>query len=78
MLSLEYCQRMKSIILVHGAWHGGWVWHQVADALREMGHTVTTPTLTGLGERRQGFRGAASPNQQKEQQPEHACVSKFC
>ena len=42
----------RNYVLVHGAWHGGWVWHQVADALREMGHTVTTPTLTGLGERR--------------------------
>ena len=42
----------RNYVLVHGAWHGGWVWHQVADVLREMGHTVTTPTLTGLGERR--------------------------
>src|SRR5208282_6323165 len=39
-------------VLLHGAWHGGWVWRDVASGLRAMGHAVTTPTLTGLGERR--------------------------
>jgi pimeloyl-ACP methyl ester carboxylesterase len=43
----------RTYVLIHGAWHGAWVWKDVAPALREMGHTVTTPTLTGLGERRQ-------------------------
>src|ERR1700726_4979765 len=38
-------------VLVHGAWHGGWCWRRVADALRAAGHVVFTPTLTGLGER---------------------------
>ncbi len=38
-------------VLVHGAWHGGWCWSRVADRLRALGHTVYTPTLTGLGER---------------------------
>lgn len=38
-------------VLVHGAWHGGWCWQQVAALLRAQGHTVYTPTLTGLGER---------------------------
>lgn len=44
----------RTYVLVHGAWAGGWVWNAkgVANALRAMGHTVTTPTLTGLGERR--------------------------
>jgi len=40
-----------TFVLVHGAWHGGWCWWQVADRLRAAGHTVYTPTLTGLGER---------------------------
>jgi pimeloyl-ACP methyl ester carboxylesterase len=35
--------------LVHGAWHGAWCWSEVAARLREAGHTVATPTLTGLG-----------------------------
>jgi pimeloyl-ACP methyl ester carboxylesterase len=39
-------------VLIAGAWHGGWVWRDVIPALREMGHAVTAPTLTGLGERR--------------------------
>jgi len=38
-------------VLVHGAWHGGWCWGPVAAHLRAAGHLVTTPTLTGLGER---------------------------
>ena len=36
----------KTYVLVHGAWHGGWCWSHVADALRGMGHRVTTPTQT--------------------------------
>jgi len=38
-------------VLVHGAWHGGWCWRQVAGRLRDLGHEVWTPTLTGLAER---------------------------
>jgi len=41
----------KTFVLVHGASHGGWCWRAVADRLRGHGHAVTTPTLTGLGER---------------------------
>lgn len=43
--------RTFTFVLVHGAWHGGWVWRRVTDILRAQGHAVTTPTLTGLGER---------------------------
>ncbi len=42
---------MTDIVLVHGAFHGGWCWRQVAGRLRALGHRVFTPTLTGLGER---------------------------
>ncbi len=38
-------------VLVHGAYHGGWCWRDVADILRAQGHAVFTPTLSGLGER---------------------------
>jgi pimeloyl-ACP methyl ester carboxylesterase len=41
----------KTFVLVHGAWHGGWCWAQVAATLRSRGHMVLTPTQTGLGER---------------------------
>ena len=40
----------RTYVLVHGAWHGGWVWRDVSDQLTKYGHRVTTPTLTGLGE----------------------------
>ncbi len=40
-----------TFLLVHGTWHGGWVWRDVAARLRAAGHRVATPTLTGCGER---------------------------
>lgn len=40
-----------TIVIVHGAWVGGWRWRGVADLLVRRGHPVLTPTLTGLGER---------------------------
>jgi pimeloyl-ACP methyl ester carboxylesterase len=42
---------MATFVLVHGGWHGGWCWRQVAALLRAAGHEVYAPTLTGLGER---------------------------
>ena len=42
---------MTTFVLVHGAWHGGWCYKRVARFLRQAGHEVYTPTLTGLGER---------------------------
>jgi pimeloyl-ACP methyl ester carboxylesterase len=42
---------LATFVLVHGGWHGGWCWRDVAPALRGAGHEVHTPTLTGLGER---------------------------
>jgi pimeloyl-ACP methyl ester carboxylesterase len=48
---LARAQTSKTFVLVHGAWHGGWCWGKVAAILRGRGHTVVTPTQTGLGER---------------------------
>jgi pimeloyl-ACP methyl ester carboxylesterase len=42
----------KTYVLVHGAWHGGWCWREVGARLRNMGHRVSTPTQTGVGERK--------------------------
>src|SRR5207237_79741 len=42
---------MSSYVLVHGAWHGGWCWQRATPLLEREGHTVHTPTLTGLAER---------------------------
>jgi len=41
----------KTFVLVHGTWHGGWVWKYVRNILEDQGHRVFTPTLTGCGER---------------------------
>jgi pimeloyl-ACP methyl ester carboxylesterase len=43
--------KSKVFVLVHPAWHGAWFWKKVAPLLRQRGHAVVTPTLTGLGER---------------------------
>jgi len=40
---------MAVFVLIHGAFHGGWCWRDVAAGLRARGHVVFTPTLTGLG-----------------------------
>jgi pimeloyl-ACP methyl ester carboxylesterase len=42
---------MANFVLVHGAWHGGWCWREVTQALAAQGHRVHPVTLTGLGER---------------------------
>ena len=39
-------------LLIHGAWHGGWVWNEISEILRYQRHSVSTPTLTGLGEKK--------------------------
>jgi pimeloyl-ACP methyl ester carboxylesterase len=44
-------KKRATIVIVHGAWVGGWRWRPVADLLIDRGHHVFTPTLTGLGER---------------------------
>jgi pimeloyl-ACP methyl ester carboxylesterase len=40
-----------TFVLVHGAWHGAWCWSRLGELLRAVGHSVYTPTLTGLGDR---------------------------
>jgi pimeloyl-ACP methyl ester carboxylesterase len=42
---------MATFVLVHGSWHGGWCWKKLTPILRQHGHEVHTPTLTGMGDR---------------------------
>ena len=42
---------MATIVIVHGAFGGGWQWREVASLLQARGHDVYTPSLTGFGER---------------------------
>jgi pimeloyl-ACP methyl ester carboxylesterase len=42
---------VPALVLVPGAWLGGWAWRDVARELRAAGHDVHPLTLTGLGDR---------------------------
>lgn len=43
---------MSTYVLVHGGGHGGWCYDRLAPLLRQEGHEVYAPSLTGLGDRR--------------------------
>jgi pimeloyl-ACP methyl ester carboxylesterase len=47
---------MTTIVLLHGAYQGGWIWNRVADRLRAQGHLVLAPTLDGCAERKEQLR----------------------
>ena len=51
LLSMAQSMTRRVFVLVHPAWHGAWCWKKVVPLLRQGGHGVFTPTLTGLGER---------------------------
>ncbi|MEY4039793.1 MAG: hypothetical protein RLZZ52_661, partial [Actinomycetota bacterium] len=39
---------MATIVLIAGSGHGGWYFDEVISGLKELGHTVYAPTLTGM------------------------------
>jgi pimeloyl-ACP methyl ester carboxylesterase len=41
---------MACLILVHGAYHGGWCWEQLVPLLEECGHRILAPDLPGMGD----------------------------
>jgi pimeloyl-ACP methyl ester carboxylesterase len=47
---------MANIVLIHGAYQGGWIWNLVAEKLRAAGHHVLAPTLDGCAERKDQVR----------------------
>lgn len=51
---------MATILLIHGAYQGGWIWRPTAQALRADGHHVLTPSLDGCGERAHQLRPGIS------------------
>jgi pimeloyl-ACP methyl ester carboxylesterase len=51
---------VRSYLLVHGAWHGGWCWARVVPRLVAAGHRVFAPSLTGLGDRAHLFGSQVS------------------
>lgn len=47
---------MANILLIQGAYQGGWIWTRVAARLRAAGHQVLAPSLDGCGERAHAVR----------------------
>ena len=41
---------MANYVLIHGGWFGAWCWYKVVPLLQAAGHSVYTPTLSGVGE----------------------------
>ena len=42
---------MANFLVCHGAWSGGWSWARMREPIARRGHSLLTPTYTGLGER---------------------------
>lgn len=47
---------MKTFVLIHGSFQGGWIWQPTTACLRADGHRVYAPTLEGCAERRVNLR----------------------
>lgn len=43
---------MATFLLVHGGGHGGWCYNRLSPLLREKGHHVLSPSLTGCADRK--------------------------
>ena len=55
---------MSVIVLVHGAYQGGWIWGPTAAVLRAAGHTAYTPTLDGCADRHHQIRAGITTETQ--------------
>ena len=42
---------MATFLVAHGAWSAGWAWKKMHPLMRARGHSLWTPTCTGLGGR---------------------------
>jgi len=47
-----------TFVLVHGAWHGGWCYVRVKKLLEQAGHTVFTPSMSGMAEHAHAYSPA--------------------
>ena len=68
---------VATFVLVHGAWHGGWCWRDVAVELRAAGHDVHVPTLSGCGEKASLAR-ACRPRRCTSRSSPASCTSPIC
>ena len=39
----------RTLVLIHGGWHGAWCWHKVVPLLQAQGHHVVAPDLPSMG-----------------------------
>jgi pimeloyl-ACP methyl ester carboxylesterase len=60
-------ESMANILLIHGAYQGGWIWDRVAALLRAEGHRVEAPTLDGCGVRAAAVRPGITTESQAEE-----------
>ncbi|MEM7404445.1 MAG: alpha/beta hydrolase [Pseudomonadota bacterium] len=51
---------MQTLVLIHGAYQGGWIWKLTAASLRAAGHQAFAPTLDGCAERAHQLRPGIS------------------
>jgi len=58
---------MTTYVLIHGAYQGGWIWRDVAAALRAAGDRVLAPSLDGCAERRHQLRPGITTETQAEE-----------
>ena len=42
---------MTTFVICHGAWSAGWTWKKMHPLMLARGHTLITPSYTGIGER---------------------------
>lgn len=58
---------MANILLIHGAYQGGWIWTRVAARLRAAGHLVLAPSLDGCAERAPALRPGITTESQADE-----------
>lgn len=58
---------MTTVVLIHGAYQGGWIWQRVAGHLTRHGYQVVAPTLEGCAERRHQLRAGITTETQAEE-----------
>ena len=57
----------RPVLLIHGAYQGGWIWRELAARLRATGHRVLAPSLDGCAERRAALRPGITTESQAEE-----------
>ena len=58
---------MATILLIHGAYQGGWIWAPTAARRRTGGHRVLAPSLDGCAERRHALRPGITTESQAQE-----------